>query len=224
MSKAKVENKDVLKYVLPEDGNGLDKLIESAFKLEQKGREAIQIALVGIAWHAWKHGDWTPVKKLLDPDNGIKTGRKGAIEWAKKFIGLKEVPKMKDGKPLKATELGGFMGAAHIEANFQAAKTTMYWTLGREQDDFFSYNINDKLRDVVKSIKAMEAKIHDGKYTPEQMEKIVVKANADTIDLLLKAIHFEVINGKAASTEAEAPAPVAAEQSAPALENQAKAA
>lgn len=175
-----------LKYVLPEDGKGVNALIASAFRAEASAREKVQIALIGIAYHAWKHGDWTGINKLLDPDNGIKTGRTAAIRWAEQFIGLSIVNKTKDGKELKSKEFGNWKGADFIKDNFAEAKTVMYWEM-EPADAFKGYDVNDLIRGALKSRALMKKKIADNKYTPEEQAKINIHISDDVVKLLAQA-------------------------------------
>lgn len=194
----------------------LFKTIEAAFKAETSARHKIQTALVAIALHAWKCGDWeSGLNYLMDKEDGIKLGRRGAVAWACKFIGLTLVPSIgKDGKPTKAKKFGGFKGKEYIKANFQEAKATMYWDL-EPKDEFTGYDANDKMRAAIASIRTVQGKLERDEYTAEEKLKVVTKLNEGTIKMLLDIINFEVIDGGKIAPKADVAdqtAPIAVQQ------------
>lgn len=177
-----------LKYVLPESGKEVNNLIKTAKRMDMKAREAIQIALVGIAYHAWKHKDWTGIQVLLEAEDSVKTGRRGAIEWACRFIGLELVPKVKDGKELKQKTFGKWKGSDHIEANFSKAKETMYWELDTTKDQLSGFDINDAIRMAMKKRAKYIADMKAGKYSADDAARINLRINSDLVKALEQAM------------------------------------
>ncbi len=223
VAKSKKAGKDkAFNYSLPDgkasaevSGKHVTSLITKAHKAAGSYRNAVQLALVGICFHAWKHGDWTGINTLIDGmPKGV--GTTGIVKYAQKFIGLSMVDDP-DNKGEK--KLGGWKGRDHIERLFNGdvkssdkfekagAKGTMFWEFA-EPSPFKGFDFNKAilvaLSERAKVIKRMNDPKSD--LTEEDKAKIIINANEATIQNLLKVTNFEVIlNGKPVLHE-EAPA------------------
>jgi hypothetical protein len=205
--------------------------IAKAHKAAGSYRNATQIALILITFHAYKHGDWESglVKLTSEMPDGV--GLNGITKWACKFIGLELVDGL-DEKGKKVKKFGKWKGREHIERLFNGdpnskdkfekagAKATMFWEFA-EPSPFkgsdFNQNILDAMKERSKMLKLRDdllTKAADGlKYNEVERakfradaDKIRTTANEETINSLLKICNFEVIDGKVTAKPAEQPA------------------
>lgn len=181
-----------IKYILPSSTSELDKLIQSAVKAVNTGRNKLQIACVAILYHAHKHGDYSAAGNtvLSLADSGVR--RDTLVEWFKIYGGLQvnDDPETKGGKPFN-----GWKGADHIKAHFEEAKENMWWLAKAEQDPFVDMSLESDLSKLLsrygKQLKKAEA------AGSEFRGRVITKITQETLDQLLAiADHEPVVESK----------------------------
>lgn len=168
-----------IKYVFAKDAAGLEKIQAVAIKSVAKARIQVQIAAVATIRHAWEHGDWTYAQKLVA---GLGNTVNGAalVEWFKQYGGL------------KADDNGfiGWSGKEYIEANFEKAKSVMWWEL-KKKNPFAGYSLEQALQKIIKDHATMKEKVVG--LTEEDQKKVDFTVNDETIKAVLKLCNFETI-------------------------------
>lgn len=113
---------NVCSYALAmgKNAKSVDELIARAEKLNKSGREAIQVAAIGVLVHAEKTRDWTKARTLVDCVEGANTV--SLVAWFVKYGGLVV------GKDDAGDETFiGWSGKEHIRENFASARSTPWW-------------------------------------------------------------------------------------------------
>ena len=174
-----------VKYTTFKDVAELDKEILNTCKAAHTLQARIQNVSVAILLHAYQHGDWTRCNTLVHglPD-GIK--RKALVEWFVKFGGLV----IDEG----AKEFTSWNGKEHVKANFEEAKSVMWWTFAPEKP-FAGFDLKTeltKLLDKATKAQATAAKLRqEGKageadkvqVQPEQLA--IIKNMLNSVNLPL---------------------------------------
>lgn len=170
-----------IKYVLPSNASDLNKLISSAINSAKTMQTKIQVAAVGILFHAAKHGDYTAANTLVD-GLGNSARRDALVTWFKLYGGLT----ISEGKAFD-----GWNGKAHIEANFEVAKATMWNDAKKESNPFVELDMEADLRKLVD--KYSRAKNKAAKAGSEFKGKINTQINDQLMAQLMELCNFEVI-------------------------------
>lgn len=177
-----------IKYVFAKDSADLEKIHGAAVKSIHSARVSVQVAAVATIKHAHTHGDWTYAQKLVEALGNTING-KALVEWFKLYGGL------------KADDTGfiGWSGADYIEANFEKAKTGMWWEL-KAASPFKGFDLEAALQRVIKDHKAVQEKIVG--LTEEDQAKVNFTVNDATIQAVLKLCNFDAIIGEDEQQEA----------------------
>lgn len=168
-----------IKYVLPKDSKELSTMVAGAIRSAGRARQAIQMAAVGILYHAYKHGDYSAANTLVLglAETGIR--RDSLVLWFQGFGGLTLTD---DKELLKTTPFTGWSGAEHIKAHFEDAKATMWDTVAKEKDPFVTMDLQTALMQVIKrfekAAKDSQGENFQGKLSFELTGDIMVKLQA----------------------------------------------
>ena len=182
-----------LKYTLPETEKDLQKLFDAASRSHGKARNDAQIALVGMAYMAYKHGNWDPIKRYLSHDS-VNVDKALQVKWACKFIGLELVDAVvkneTTGKDNKIKVFANWKGREYIKENFEAAKATMFWSF-KQPDPMKAWDINAVIRQAINTKRAKQKKIAGGELTAEERELIKTNISPEVMQLVLLEAGFE---------------------------------
>lgn len=170
-----------IKYILPKDAAELSKMIGQAVKSVATARTRIQMAAVGVLYHAYKHGDYTAANDLVQGLGNTVNG-KALVEFFVRFGGLKINA---EGKAFD-----GWQGKDFIEGQFDEAKSQMWWEL-KQQSAFKGFDIEEALQRIIKQHKATQEKIVG--LTPEDQAKVNLKVSEATMTQLFALVDFEAI-------------------------------
>ncbi|MNU58853.1 hypothetical protein D3C71_480000 [compost metagenome] len=168
-----------IKYIFAKDVTELEAIQASAVKAVGQARVKVQIAAVATLQHAAKHGDWTFAGKLVTALGNTVNG-KALIEFFKVYGGLKT----------DETGFIGWSGAKFIEDKFQEAKAKMWWEL-KVSNPFAGWSLEDRLQQILKEHKTIEAKLL--KLDDADKAKVKMDVNDATLKAVLKLCKFEAI-------------------------------
>lgn len=180
-----------IKYILPNDSKELSRMVTGAIHSARQARQAVQVAAVGILYHAYKHGDYSEANTLILglADKGIR--RDSLVLWFQGFGGLI----LTDDKELiKTKPFTGWSGAEHIKTHFEEAKATMWDTVVKEKDPFVTMDLQTALMQVIKrfekAAKASQKENFQGKISFEltgdvlaKLQALSQRPNVDTTDV-----------------------------------------
>lgn len=171
-----------IKYVYAKSVAELEAIQAKAVKSVNSARVLVQIAAVATIRHAYEHGDYSYAGKLVTALGNTVNG-KALIEWFKVYGGLKT----------DETGFIGWSGKAFIEGKFDEAKAKMWWEL-KVANPFQGWSLEDRLQQILKEHKAIEAKL--AKLDDTDKAKIKLDVNDATIKAVLKLCKFEAIIGE----------------------------
>lgn len=136
-----------IKYTLPKDYKELSTMVAGAIRSAGRARQAIQIAAVGILYHAYKHGDYSAANTLVLglAESGMR--RDSLVLWFRGFGGLTLTD---DKELLKTTPFTGWSGAEHIKEHFDDAKATLWDTVAKPKNPFITMDLQTALMQVIK--------------------------------------------------------------------------
>jgi len=174
-----------MKYELPKNATALNVLIDAAISSARTMQTKVQLALVAILYHAYKHGDYTAANRLV---NELSTGIKktALVEFFEKYGGL--IVDETDAK------LGftGWKGADYIKSNFDAAKECMWWTL-KPEPAFKAGNNEEAMKRVIDTIKKNKAQkqalLANG--DEDKASQVMLDISSDTMRALMALLPFE---------------------------------
>lgn len=168
-------------YTLPKNAAQLAVIIADAVMSANTMKEKVQQAAVAILHHAYQHGDYTKANDLVDGlGHGVK--RDSLVAF---FVELGGLTIGEDAKGFS-----GWKGKDHIKANFEAAKSTMWYEFKKEEA-FKGYKLEDKIINLIKSHQSTMKKVKG--MSPEDQAKVDVAISEATIKQVLSLINFEVI-------------------------------
>lgn len=178
-----------IKYVTAKDSADLNRIQDIALKLINRGRDALQIALVATIIHAAKHGDYTGANRLVHSLANSGTNGPAVVEWFAKFGGLKiGKATSEDGKDIK--EFTSWSGAEYIKANLEDAKAKMWWTL-KKKSAFDGWDANKVINQFLAKRKQMIEAANNPELSDEDKAKIVTSLDANVVEALLSALDID---------------------------------
>ena len=176
-------------YTLPKNTAQLSRIIAEATSSANTMKEKVQRAAIAILHHTYHHGDYTKANDLVDGlGHGVK--RDSLVAFFVELGGLTV------GVGTKG--FIGWKGKEHIKANFEAAKSTMWYDYKKEEA-FKGYNLEDKIINLIKSHQSTMKKVKG--MSPEDQAKVDVAISEATIKQVLSLINFDIIEEEELTVE-----------------------
>ena len=174
------QSKNVCSYaaVTGNNAKSVDVLITDAIHSAKTMKDKVQVAGIAILMHAEKCGDYRKANDLIE---GLGQGINGKaiVEWFSIYGGFTI---SEDGKAFD-----GWKGADHIKNQFQAAKTTAWYTLA-PSNPWGGFNLLEELGKVVKKEEKARAKIKAANDAGEVEQAQELEGKVETPEHVLTAI------------------------------------
>jgi len=160
-----------MKYQVAKSTKELDNQVEKAIQSVTTMRETIQNVLVSIAFHAYKHGDYTRANTLID-GVGNSVNQKALVEWFVRFGGLVINEESKSFE--------GWKGAEFIKENIEKAKETMWYDL-KQQAPFKGFDLDEELAKLLKKAEKMAQEVEANE---DESRVAAIKVDANKLNAL----------------------------------------
>ncbi len=171
-------------YKPAKTANDLLSMIKRDSDKAESVRKGVQVTAVAVLLHAYHHGDYTFATKHV---NALGDGINAAalVEFYATFGGL-EVDE-------ETGEFCGWLGKAHIKENIEGAKSTMWWSL-RKQNPWKGYDLDAQLLKVVKGLGNAQKKVED----MEELSSLVsIQVSSATKQAVLHSMGLTMADVKA---------------------------
>lgn len=185
---------DTMQIDAPKNTLELIKVQGEAIRAIGASRGGMHKALVMTLLHVTAHGDWNGAKQFLiaiKADEHAKTLAKKVQLWLETFGGM--VVSTDKTQPDTLGQIVGMRSIEYIAQRIEAAKTTPYYAVTKDDQGFQGFSLDEALGKVLNEAGKVNKKLAEGSFNDIEKAKVKMQVSQGTLNALLAACGLEAV-------------------------------